>query len=193
MSVGAIGMLATLGITAPSGAASVKPVAPAAHTVLSSHAAKIKKVAFKATISGKLALLWAASSVTASSVSGSGAATNMGTATLSGSGTAPFTGSTECEPMTGKGTLSGAGSTLSITVAPQSSNAAQACGAGSSTPTPVTVSKGVAKVTAGTGKYKGATGILNFKAVFVVNSTTSGSSESDSFTATIAGTLTIKG
>jgi hypothetical protein len=95
--------------------------------------------------------------------------------------------------MTGKGRLSGGGSTLSITVAPQSANAAQACGAGSTTPTPVTVSKGVAKVTAGTGKYKGATGTLNFKTVFVVNSTTSGSSESDSFTATITGTLTIKG
>ena len=63
--------------------------------------------------------------------------------------------------------------------------------AATATPTSVSVS-GVAKVTSGTGKYKGVSGNLTFKGSFNVASNNPGSSESDAFTATLSGTLTIR-
>jgi hypothetical protein len=50
----------------------------------------------------------------------------------------------------------------------------------------------VATVLSGTGKFKGATGTLSFSGSFSIQSTTAGSSESDSFSATLTGTLSIK-
>lgn len=156
------------------------------------HALTVKKVAFKATVTGKMALLWNASTVVATSVSGKGSATNLGVAALSGKGSAPFTGAAQCEPMLGTGTLSGAGSKIMLSVAKSTVQSGQACGAAQSAPTAVTVQKGVAKVTGGTGKYKGVSGTLSFKATFSIQSTTSGTAESDSFSATLTGTLTVK-
>ena len=72
------------------------------------------------------------------------------------------------------------------------SSSSQACAAGQSAPTSVTV-KGVATVLSGTGKYAGAKGNLTVAGSFSIKSTTAGSSESDAFTATLKGTLTVKG
>ncbi len=49
----------------------------------------------------------------------------------------------------------------------------------------------MATVVSGTGKFKGAKGTLTFKGSFTVQSTTAGSTESDSFSATLTGTLTV--
>jgi hypothetical protein len=78
---------------------------------------------------------------------------------------------------------------LKLSVA--SSGKTQVCAVNSAAPSPVTVN-GVAKILSGTGKFKGATGTLSFKGSFSIQSTTAGSSESDSFSATLTGTVTIK-
>lgn len=188
-----IGTVSSVSLFGAGVASAATHTAPSASShVATAHVLKVKKVAFKATIKGSMALLWNASSVTASSVSGKGTATLLGATTLKGNGTAPFTGAAQCEPMNGNGILTGAGSKLMLRVTPSAAQAGQACGADQSAPTVVTVTKGVAKVTGGTGKYKGASGTLSYKAVFSIQSTTSGSHESDSFTTTLTGTLTIK-
>lgn len=191
VAAGAVGVLATMGMALPSGATSVKPLAPVAHTSLASHATTTKKVtkvthvAFKGTYSGTIALLWSSTGVQATSVKGQGTATDgANTMTGSGAGTAAST----CDPFSGTGALSG---TSGLTLKVVSSQKTQACAVNSAAPTPVTV-KGVATVVSGTGKFKGATGTLSFNGQFSIQSTTAGSNESDSFTATLTGTLTIK-
>jgi hypothetical protein len=102
----------------------------------------------------------------------------------SGGGTAANT----CDPFSGAGSVVGAsGLKLSIVA----STKTQACAVNSAAPTPVTVN-GVAKIVSGTGKFKGATGTLSFKGQFSIQATTAGSTENDSFNATIIGTVTIK-
>ena len=190
IAIGTVAAVSLLGAGVAGAASNTGPL-PVSHRV-TPHVVKVKKVAFKATIKGSMSLLWGDSSVTASSVTGKGAATLLGSATLTGSGMAPFSGQSTCEPISGKGVLSGAGSKLMLNVSASTSQAGQACGADQAAPTAVTVSKGVAKITGGTGKWKGASGTLTYKAMFLIKSTTSGSTESDSFTATLTGTLTVK-
>ena len=50
---------------------------------------------------------------------------------------------------------------------------------------------GYATANGGTGKYKGAKGTLTLKGSFSIQSTTAGSNESDSFTASLSGSLTV--
>jgi hypothetical protein len=102
----------------------------------------------------------------------------------SGGGSAANT----CDPFSGAGSLVGA-SGLKLSVV--SSTKTQACAVNSAAPSPVTV-HGVAKIVSGTGKFKGATGTLSFKGSFSVQATTAGSSENDSFNATLTGTVTVK-
>jgi hypothetical protein len=191
VAIGAIGLVTTLGLTLPAGAVTAKPATPAAHTTLASHVAKTKKVtkishvAFKGTYSGTMALLWSSTGVSATSVTGHGTGT-YGANTMKGSGGG--SAANTCDPFSGAGSVVGAsGLKLSIV----SSSKTQACAVNSSAPTPVTVN-GVAKVLSGTGKFKGATGTLTFKGQFSIQNTTAGSTENDSFTATITGTVTIK-
>lgn len=189
IAVGAIGLLATMGMAIPSGAASVKPLAPVAHTALADHATKrvtkITHVAFHGTYSGTIGLLWSSSGVKATSVSGKGTGTD-GANTVSGSGVG--SAASTCDPFSGAGALTGA-SGLKLRVV--SSTKTQACAVNSAAPTPVTV-KGVATILSGTGKFKGASGTLSFNGQFSIKDTTAGSNESDSFTATLTGTVTIK-
>lgn len=186
-----VGAVSLMGAGVASAATTSTP-ATAHLTTVHAHVVKTKKVAFKATFKGTMALLWGASSVKASSVKGTGTATLLGKATLAGTGMAPFSGQSQCEPISGTGTLVGAGSKILLKVTASTTQAGQACGAAQSAPTAVTVTKGVAKVTGGTGKYKGVSGTLTYTATFSIQSTTSGSSESDAFTATLTGTLTVK-
>lgn len=188
IAVGAIGLLTTLGMTLPSGAASVTHNS-SSHVTLSSHAAaktikKVTHIAFSGSYTGTIALLWSSTGVQATSVVGKGTATDGADAlTGTGSGVASST----CNPFSGTGSVSGpSGLKLSVV----SSSATQACAVNSAAPTPVTV-KGVAKIISGTGKFKGATGTLSFKGLFQIQSTTAGSNESDSFSATLTGTITI--
>jgi len=182
---GAIGLVTTLGVAVPAGAVTSSNVTPAAHVTLMSRTTTIKHVTFKGTYSGKMALLWTSSGVTASSVAGHGTGT-YGANTIKGSGGGSAASS--CDPFSGAGNLVGAsGLKLSIV----SSSKTQACAINSAAPTPVTVN-GVAKILSGTGRFKGSSGTLTFKGSFTVQNTTAGSTESDSFNATISGVVTIK-
>ncbi len=148
---------------------------------------KIVKVAFKGTYKGTIAMLWSSTGVKATAVTGTGSATYLGASKLSGTGSAPA--SNTCDPLTGTGTLIGAGSKLVLRIiAPATS---QACAAGQAAPTSVSV-KGIAKVLSGTGKYKGVSGTLKFTGSFSIKSTTAGSSETDAFSAALNGVLSIK-
>lgn len=181
--------MAAFGFGIPSGAATTTSPSHQTHAVALSHV--VKKVKFVGHYTGKLGLLMvgtgtSATSVKVTSIKGTGTGTLLGKSTVSGTGSAPATA--QNDPITGKGVLSGGGSKLMLTAVTSKS---EGYAAGQSTPTSVTVS-GTAKVTSGTGKYKGATGNLTFKGSFSVQSNNSGTSESDAFTATLTGTLTIK-
>jgi hypothetical protein len=191
IAVGAIGLIATMGVALPAGAVSAKTVAPVRHSTLVSHAAKTKRVtkvthvAFSGKYAGNIALLWSSTGVQATSVTGTGTGTDGANAM---SGTGSGSAANTCDPFSGAGALAGA-SGLKLNVV--SSSKTQACAVNSAAPTPVSVN-GVATVVSGTGKFKGATGTLNFKGSFSIQSTTAGSKESDTYTATLTGTLTIK-
>jgi hypothetical protein len=182
--------VSTLGVAIPAGAVNLTGT-PAARVSLTSHAAATKKVtkithvAFKGAYTGTIALLWSSTGVSATSVAGHGTGTD-GANSMSGSGGG--SAANTCDPFTGSGSLAGP-SGLKLSVA--SSGKTQVCAVNSAAPSPVTVN-GVAKILSGTGKFKGATGTLSFKGSFSIQSTTAGSSESDSFSATLTGTVTIK-
>ena len=134
---------------------------------------------------GTIALLWRSTGVTATSVAGHGTGT-YGSNTMKGSGGG--SAASTCNPFAGTGNLVGpSGLKLSVV----SNTKSQACAVNAAAPSPVTVI-GVAKIMSGTGKFKGATGTLSFKGSFSVQSSTAGSSESDAFSATLTGTVTIK-
>ncbi len=149
---------------------------------------KTKKVAFKGSYSGTIAMLWSSSSVSVTSLSGTGPSTLLGSSTLTGTGTS--SPSSTCDPFSGAGMIKAAGGVIHFKII--SSSAQQACAAGTAAPTSVSV-KGVATVISGTGKYAGAKGSLKIAGSFSIKSTTAGSSESDSFTSTMTGTLTVNG
>jgi hypothetical protein len=186
MAIGAVGLIGTLMTVAPVGAAHTSHQASTGQVAVASHVAKkVVRVAFKGTYSGTIALLWSSSGVEATSVVGHGTGTyGANTMTGTGGGSAAST----CDPFSGTGALTGAsGLKMKIVSSPKT----QACAAGSAAPTSVSV-KGVATVVSGTGKFKGATGTLNFTGSFSIQSTTAGSKESDSFSAKLTGVLTIK-
>ena len=183
----AVGTLSTLVISGAAVASQAAVTSPGQRShALVAHAVKTKKQTFKGSYSGTIALLWSSTGVTATSVEGTGTGTLLGKSTMSGKGAG--TAASTCNPFSGTGTLSGAGSKIVVKVV--SSSKQQACAANSAAPTPVIVN-GVATVVSGTGKFKGAKGTLTFKGSFTVQSTTAGSTESDSFSATLTGTLTV--
>jgi hypothetical protein len=190
LTIGSVAAMALFGIGIPSGAATTISPSHQTHAVAVSHV--IKKVKFVGSYKGTLGLLMVgaagstATSVKVTSVKGSGTGTLLGRGTVSGTGSAPAGNQTD--PITGKGMLVGGGSKLMLTVVTSKSYGTAAA---ASTPTSVSVS-GLAKVTGGTGKYKGVSGNLTFKGSFNVKSNNGGGSESDAFTATLSGTLTIK-
>ena len=192
LTIGSVAAVAAFGFGIPSGAATTTSPSHQAHAVAVSHVVKIKKVKFVGTYKGTIGLLMVgtaggtANSVKVTSVKGTGTGTLLGRGTVTGTGSAPAGAQTD--PLTGKGVLSGSGSKLLVTVVTTKSYGTAAA---ESTPTSVSVS-GTAKVTSGTGKYKGVSGNLTFKGSFSVKSNSAGSSESDAFTATLSGTLTIK-
>jgi len=194
LTVGSISAAFVFTLAVPSGALVARQVAPG-HANVVTHAVKTKstKIAFKGSYKGTITLLMVgpsgstATSVTVTALKGTGTGTDLGASTVTATGSAPS--SNQCDEISGSGSLAGAGSKLLLNVA--SSPSSTGCASGTSTPTSVTI-KGVAKVTGGLGKFKGATGSLDFTAAFNVSSNAAGSTETDSFTATVSGTLTIK-
>ncbi|MGA7833900.1 MAG: hypothetical protein WCA31_01690 [Acidimicrobiales bacterium] len=180
-------MTSSLGLAGAVGAGAVQVARPIGATAVQAHA-KTMTVAFSGSYKGTMALLWSSSAVTVTSVTGTGASSKLGTATLKGTGAS--SPSSTCDPFSGSGTISSAKGKLIFKVV--SSSKQQACATGSAAPTSVTV-KGVATVTNGTGVYARAKGTLTLKGTFSIQSTTAGSSETDSFTASLTGRLTVTG
>lgn len=149
-----------------------------------SAATSSKVVSFKGSYSGTATVLIDNSSVTIQSVKGKGSASVVGAGSLSGTGDG--TGSSgQCVSFTGPGTIKGANGTIKFTVNPAKS---QGCSSGQSGPVTVTVN-GIAKVTGGTGKAKGAKGNLSFKGTLKLNDTTG--SQSGAFSGSVSGKLTV--
>lgn len=187
--VGALALVATVGVVAPSGAA-VRAPGTTAHNSLTSQV--VKKLAFKGSYSGSLTFLLtsvASTSTAASvtSVTGKGTATDLGTgsSSLSGTGNVPATAASDGFHFTGSGKLVGAGSSLTLRIK-SSSGAAPENAAGT-----VTIS-GTALVVSGTGKLRGATGTLKFSGSFAISNDGTSGTQTQSFTSKLSGTLTIK-
>lgn len=180
--------LSTLVLSGAGVASQAAVTSPAPRTATGMvHALAVKRVAFKGSYHGTIGLLWSSTGVRATAVTGTGTGTLLGSSKLSGKGGG--SAANTCDPFSGTGFLSGAGSKILVKVV--SSTKTQACATGQAAPTTVVVN-GVAVVTGGTGKYKGVAGTLKFKGSFNIQATTAGSSESDAFTATLTGTLTVK-
>jgi hypothetical protein len=161
----------------------VKPHCPAGWTTKKPVTASTVK--FSGSYSGTMSLLWSASDVKVTAMTGTGTGTTLGLTSVSGTGSS--TPTSTCDPINGTGVLSGGGSTLKLTLATTS----KACASDSAAPTTVAVT-GTATVVSGTGKFAGAKGSLKVTGSFSIKSTAAGSSESDSFNATLSGTLTTK-
>lgn len=182
----AMGVLATsLGAGTALAGAVTTPTNASTH--LHAMVVKTTKVAFKGSYAGTISLLWSSTGVSVTGLHGTGTGTLLGKGSVSGTGSG--TAASTCNPFSGTGTLVGAGSKLTLKVV-TTAGKSQACAAGSAAPTVVSVT-GAATVLSGTGKYKGAKGTLSFKGSFSIQSTTAGSNESDSFSATITGSLTV--
>ena len=161
----------------------LRPVCPKGWTTKKPATAKTE--AFSGTYRGTIAMLWSASAVSVTSLSGAGTGADLGLAAVTGTGGASPSGS--CDPIDGVGVLTGGGSTLHLKLATTS----KGCAADAAAPTSVTVT-GSAIVTSGTGKFAGATGTLKVLGSFSIKSTTAGSNESDAFSATLTGSLKVK-
>lgn len=154
--------------------------------------AKVQKVAFKGSYHGTIKLLWSSSNATGTLSSGTGTATLLGASSMSGSGTGADTAYSD--PFMGTGLLKSAKGTLRLSIikTKSSANAPDGTQSGPQSPPTTIAVLGVAQVLAGTGLYKGVSGTLKFSGSFSVSNSTAGTSESDSFTATLTGTLSIK-
>jgi len=187
LAVGVTSLMTLSGVGVATAATTATPQTPSSHHSLTEHAVKVRSVHFKGTYKGTIAMLWSSSSVQATAVRGTGTGTLMGKSKISGKGSA--TTASTCDPLSGNGVIVGGGSKLFVKVV--SSSKTQACAAGQTAPTQVTVT-GVATVTNGTGKYKGAKGTLKVNGTFQIQSNKAGSSETDSFSATLAGVLKVR-
>lgn len=143
-----------------------------------------KSVSFKGKYTGTASLLIENNTTKILSVNGTGSGSIVGAGTVSGTGNG--TGASgQCVPFTGKGQIKGSAGTIKFSV---TSSKSQGCSSGQSGPVTVTVN-GVAKVTGGTGKAKGAKGNLTFKGTLKLNDTTG--SQSGPFTGQLSGKLTV--
>jgi hypothetical protein len=144
-----------------------------------------KAVSFSGHYKGNAALLIDNGAVTISSVTGKGTGTLVGASTISGKGTS--SSSAQCDPFTGTGTIAGAAAKLSLKVVESKSSG---CSSGESGPVTVTFT-GLAQVTGGTAKAKGASGSLKFNGSLKLGGTSG--SQNGSYTVVLTGKLTLKG
>jgi hypothetical protein len=190
--VGALALMATVGVVVPASATTNSALKPSTHSVLTSNVAKIRKVAFKGSYSGSLTFLLtsvASTSTSASvtSVTGKGTSTDIGSTTFTGTGNVPATAASAGFHFTGNGKLAGAGGTLTLRIlSKNSSGAAPENAAGTVSLT------GTATVVSGTGKLKGATGSLKFSGSFAISNDGVSGTQSPTFTSKLSGTLIIR-
>lgn len=164
------------GAKCPAGWSAKKPAA----------AATSKAVALNATYKGKLTMVWSASDVKVTELSGTSAdagANGLKSMTATGS-SAP---QSACAAIAGTGTLVAADGKITFKVDPST----KGCGANEAAPSPVSVT-GSATITGGTGKYAGATGTLTVKGNFFVKATAAGTNDTQDFSATFTGDIKLK-
>lgn len=142
-------------------------------------------VALTATYKGTIKMVWSDSAVTVTSVSATGSGTTAGLDSLSGTGGA--SPSSQCDSINGSGVLGSGANTVKVSF----DTAAQGCSDQGEAPAVVSI-KGNAIVNGGTGKFAGATGTLKVSGSFSIKSTAAGSTESDSVSLAISGTITTK-
>jgi hypothetical protein len=147
-----------------------------------------KTVSFSASFSGKASLLINNSTVTISSIAGSGKSSLFGSSKVAGNGSAPKSDSSLCDPFGGKGSISAGANKITFVVVKSSSQ--QGCSSGESGAVTIAF-HGVTKATGGTGKANGASGSLKFKGSLKLGGTSG--SQSGSFTVSLSGKLTVKG
>jgi hypothetical protein len=183
----ALGTLAIVGLFAgaafPAAGASTKTAARPA----SAGPAATKTVAFSGQYSGKASLLIDNSTVTISSISGSGKNSLFGASKASGNGSAPKSSSSLCDPFGGKGSITGGANKITFVVTRSGSQ--QGCSSGESGAVTITF-HGVAKASGGSGKGNGATGSLTFKGTLHLGGTSG--AQSGNFTVSLTGKLTVK-
>ncbi len=180
----AAALVGSVGLVAAAAGASVTPTS--AHATPRAEA-KPHVIAFRATYHGTMSLLWSSSSVKVTSLVGTGTIPGVGASTLRGTGIS--SPSSTCDPFSGTGSITSAKGALVLRVVESAKQSA--CASGSAAPTTVTV-KGVATVLTGRGIYLAAKGSLAISGSFSIQSTAAGSHESDQFTATLVGKLTVK-
>ncbi len=139
-------------------------------------------VAFSGTYKGKMTMVWSDSGVKVTNLTATGTGTTLGMTDMTGTGAAAP--QNQCDSFIGTGTFGGGGNTITVKV----DTGAKACADSDAAPTGVTVT-GNAVITGGTGKYAGAKGTLKANGSFNIKSTDAGSTESASFTLTIAGNI----
>lgn len=141
-------------------------------------------IAFAGTYTGKLSTVWSSNGVQATEVTGTSAnAKGLAKLTATG-GSAP---QAQCAVVNGKATLKGTDGSITFKL----DSSAKGCATDSAAPTTVVMS-GTATITAGTGKYAGATGVLTIKGQFDVTSSAAGAKETQAFSATFTGNIKFK-
>ena len=173
----------------PAGFTTTKPVTTAPTTTPTtksvSTTSAASTIAFTGTYKGSLSMLWSDSSVTVTSLAGTGTGSDIGDSKLTGTGGA--SPSSQCDSINGTGSIAGSAGSLTVKL----DTDAQGCAEDGAAPTTVNV-KGNAVITGGTGKYLGASGKLSMAGSFTIKSTSAGSSEKDDFKVTLTGTITLK-
>jgi hypothetical protein len=148
-------------------------------------AIKAAVVAFSGTYKGKIAMVWSASDVQATSVTGSGTGNIAGLSALTGTGSsAP---ASQCDSINGSGVLSGGGNTLKVSF----DTSSKGCAEDSAAPTTVNIT-GNAVIGGGTGKFANATGTLKVTGSFSIKSTEAGTNDTSALTLTLTGNINTK-
>jgi hypothetical protein len=167
--------------TAPKAAAATGAAAGAT----TAGAATSKSVAINATYKGTMKMVWSDSDVKVSGVTATGTGTTGGLTALSGTGgSAP---SSQCDNISGSGTLGSGADTVAV----KFDTSTQGCADSDAAPANIKLT-GKATVTGGTGKYAGASGTLTATGTFAVKSTSAGFSETQALSLTLVGTITTK-
>lgn len=160
----------------PKGWSPKKPVTPAGSKVVS----------LNATYKGNLSMVWSASDVKVTELSGTSSdAQAFGLTKLTATGSS--SPQAQCAAIMGEGVLSAGSDTVKFKV----DSSTKGCASEEAAPSPVSVT-GSATITGGTGKYAGATGTLTIKGNFFVKATAAGTKDSQAFTATFAGSIKLK-
>jgi len=166
----------------PTGYSTIKPVVK----VTAPAATKAGSVALQGTYKGKISILFGDSFLQVTKVDATGTGNVGGLSAMTG--TASSSPASQCDGFDGKGVISGGGNTLTLVF----DSTSQGCADSDSAPATVTF-KGTAKITGGTGKFAGASGVLTVKGTFDINTKgVANTTETTNFSMDLAGNIITK-